>query len=717
MGTVDRPVNVGLLGTGYIADWHAKALRSVHGTRLAAVCDRDTARVQAFAARHGAARFHTSLSAMLSEGGLDVIHVLLPPELHAQTAAEVIDAGLHVLLEKPMATSVFACANLIEQARSKRVKIGVSHNFLFAPIYEKLKADVKAGRLGRPDEITVTWNKGLDQLQTGPFDLWMFREPQNIMLEVGSHSVAHMLDLVGPAELTAVHATNPLDLPGGARFFRRWHIEAGQPHTGVTLNFSFASGFSEHSIHIRGSLASATADFERNTYVLHRHTPFGLDFDRHQMVVSEASAFKRQARHTFAQVALEKLRPSLGNPYGQSIARALQSFYAHLADLTDARLSPELGRDVIRTCVEIGPSAGVEASRLTPPASLACSTPNTVALEAKACPQILILGATGFIGQELARQLIASAHSIRVLVRNPSRLPPELRNGAVDIVVGDLSRNTDLAAALTGIRCVYHLARSHVKTWEEYAEHEVEATGRVAEAALAAKVERLIYTGTIDSYYAGAKAGTITENTPLDPHIDRRNYYARAKALSEQNLMSLHRQRGLPVVIFRPGIVIGQGGSPLHWGIGMWSWNAVCQVWGEGHNPLPLVLVEDVAQALVSALDVAGIMGESFNLVADSRLSALDYLDALEECTGSEFQKTPTPPWKFYVVDVMKWIVKRAIRHSDRRRPSYRDWETRTQRAHYDCSKARKLLNWNPTGAQAEIIRRGIQLPAQKQLA
>ena len=88
MGTVDRPLNVGFLGTGYIADWHAKALRSVHGTRLAAVCDRDEARVRAFAARHGVARVYTSLSAMLSEGGLDVIHVLLPPELHAQTAAE-----------------------------------------------------------------------------------------------------------------------------------------------------------------------------------------------------------------------------------------------------------------------------------------------------------------------------------------------------------------------------------------------------------------------------------------------------------------------------------------------------------------------------------------------------------------------------------------------------------------------------------------------------
>ena len=178
-----------------------------------------------------------------------------------------------------------------------------------------------------------------------------------------------------------------------------------------------------------------------------------------------------------------------------------------------------------------------------------------------------------------------------------------------------------------GSDCVYHLARPNVKTWEEWTEHEIEATRRVAEACLAAKVGRLIYTGTIDSYYAGARAGTITEETPLDPHIDWRNYYARAKALSEQAVMELHRERGLPVVIFRPGIVIGRGGSPLHWGIGMWSFDAVCQLWGRGRSPLPLVLVEDVASALVAALDAPGIEGESFNLVAESELTARDYLD------------------------------------------------------------------------------------------
>jgi nucleoside-diphosphate-sugar epimerase/predicted dehydrogenase len=716
-GSTKQRRAIGFLGAGYIADWHASALRTVQGASLAAVCDRDEDRAHAFAARHGIARVYTSLGAMLLESQLDAVHVLLPAELHAQAAGEIIDAGSDVLLEKPMAIAAEECERLIEHARSAGVKLGVSHNFLFTPIYERLRQDLAAGRLGRPDEITITWNKGLDQLLSGPFNLWMLREPQNILLEVGSHSVAHMLDLVGPAEVLAVQATNPLDLPGGARFFRRWRVEAGPASVGVTLSFSFAAGFSEHLIHVRGRVAAATVDFERNTYLLHRHTPTGLDFDRHHMTVSEAKALKGQARRTLGRAIYSKLRPTPGSPYGQSIARAMQSFYADSGDSIDARLSPELGRDVVRICVEIGQAmAVVHATR---PALGADGTapeangtaPRPVPSRSGARPEILVLGATGFIGQELARQLLDAGHSIRVLVRNPGRLPVDLKGPRVDVVVGDLSKGSGLAAALEGARCVYHLARPNVKTWEEWIEHETGATRRVAEACLAAKVGRLVYTGTIDPYYAGTKGATITEKTPLDPHIAWRNYYARAKALSEQALMELHRDKGLPVVIFRPGIVIGRGGSPLHWGVGMWSFEAVCQIWGRGCTPLPLVLVDDVASGLVAALDTPGIEGESFNLVAESDLTALDYLAALETCAGVEFQKIPTPLWKFYLADVAKWLVKRAIRHPDRRRPSYRDWNSRAQRAHYDCSKARKVLGWKPTDTRDEIIRRGIQGP------
>jgi nucleoside-diphosphate-sugar epimerase len=237
------------------------------------------------------------------------------------------------------------------------------------------------------------------------------------------------------------------------------------------------------------------------------------------------------------------------------------------------------------------------------------------------------------------------------------------------------------------------LARANVKTWDEFTEQDIEVTPHIAETCLCSRVGRLIYTGTIDSYYAGAKAGAITETTPLDPYIAWRNLYARAKAVSENLPMASHRERGLLVIVFRPGIVIGRGGSPFHWGIGTWSWNAVCHIWGQDRNPLAFVLVEDVAQALVAAVDVAEIEGESFNLVAETDLTAFDYLKALEEHAGVLFQKFPTPPWEFYAVDLVKWAVKQMVRHPDKRRPSYRDWVSRTQRAHYDCTKARRLLN------------------------
>ena len=442
MATTKQRLAVGFLGAGYIADWHAAALRTVPEVGLAAVCDRDEVRARAFATRYNIARVYQSLDSLLSDGHVDAIHVLVPPELHAQAAGQIIDAGVDVLLEKPMAIAAEECEGLIELALSKGVKLGIGHNFLFAPIYDRLKQDLAAGRLGQPDAVTITWNKVLGQLRSGPFNLWMLREPGNIILEVGSHSVAHMLDLVGPVKIIDVQASNALDLPGGARFFRRWRIEAGHGAIGVTLNFSFAPGFSEHTIHIRGSLAAATLDFERNTYVLHRHTAASLDFDRYHMLIAEAKSLKSQARGTLVRTIYSKLRPMGGSPYGQSIARAMQSFYANPGSSIDARLSPELGRDVVRTCLAI--CQGVtSADTATYQASGERNVSATV--RSSAHPEILVLGATGFIGQELARQLLDRGHSIRMLVRNPGRLPADLKDSHADIFVGDLSQNSVLA--------------------------------------------------------------------------------------------------------------------------------------------------------------------------------------------------------------------------------------------------------------------------------
>jgi predicted dehydrogenase/nucleoside-diphosphate-sugar epimerase len=706
-----RTQRVALLGAGYIADWHALALQSVHGAELVAVCDRFVAKAEALAHKFGVPKVYASLEEMLAVQKLDAVHVLTPPDRHFESARALLEAGIDVFLEKPMCAVAADCDALVELAHARGLKLGVGHNFLFAEVYEQLRRDVRAGVLGLIDDVVITWHKPLPQAQHGPFETWMLRDPRNIMIEVGSHSVAHMLDLVGDPDELEVRASNPIELPTGNPFYRRWQVLGSRGRTAIELRFSFVPGFSEYTIHVRGSLAAATVDFERNTYTLDEHRPSDPDFENHGMLSRRAKSLKQQARRTLGDYIKSKLKlEKRGNPYGASIARAMDAFYsAGPLDERglDTRLDGRLGARVIELCVRLGNEANLPHQ--PPPA------PSSEIVEPSSKAKILVLGGTGFIGRELLRQLIESGHTVRALVRSSAAIPLELRNsGKLERVSGDLANKQDLLRAMDGVQYVVHLARANVKTWAEYHQFEMEATSRVAECALASGVKRLVYTGTIDSYYAGAAAGAITERTPLDPSIARRNLYARAKAASEEILVRMFKEQGLPLVIVRPGIVIGRGGSPFHWGIGMWWSEAVCQIWGRGTNKLGLVLVEDVAAGLVAAMETPGIEGQSFNLVGDPLLTAQEYLDALDQSAGIKIQRHATPISRFYLIDMMKWVVKVAVRHSERRMPSYRDWESRTGKAIFDCSLAKAVLGWKPETDRDEMIRKGIEEPVRE---
>jgi predicted dehydrogenase/nucleoside-diphosphate-sugar epimerase len=696
---------VALLGAGYIADWHAQALRSVAGVNLVAVCDSSLSRAQALSEKFGIERIYSSLEAMLGAEELDAVHVLLPPDRHFGAAKTLLEAGVDLLLEKPMCDRAADCRALAALAAERGMRLGVGHNFLFSEPYERLRNDLKSGRLGRIDDVIVTWHRPLPQIVHGPFDTWMLRDPRDILVEVGSHSVAHMLDLVGEPEEVEVHGSNSVELPTGVRFYRRWRVNATKGQTAVELRFSFVPGFAEYTIHVRGSLAAATVDFERNTYTLHEHRPSDPDFENYAMVVREAKSLKRQARRTLRNYVESKLKlRARGNPYGESIARAMDAFYDLRGLPLDSRIDGSTGATVIRLCEAMGALADL------PMEDLGRKTA-TVAVRAAETPRVLVLGGTGFIGKELVRQLNASGQAVRLLVRSAAAIPEKLRTPELEWQVGDLANRDDLLTAMQGVDCVFHLARANVKSWADYERLEIEATRRTAECAVEAGVKRFIYTGTIDSYYGGWGAGTITEQTPLDPRIERRNLYARAKAASEEILMRMHRERGLPLVIIRPGVVIGRGGSPFHWGVGMWWHDAVCQIWGEGTNKLPLVLVEDVARGLIAAMETQDIEGRSFNLIGDPCLSAQEYLDELDRAGGIRIQRHATPIVKFYLLDMMKWMVKVAVRHPERRMPSYRDWESRTGRAVYDCTAAKTTLGWQPVSDRDELIGRGIAEP------
>jgi predicted dehydrogenase/nucleoside-diphosphate-sugar epimerase len=699
---------VAFLGTGYIADWHAQAIRKVAGVELVAVCDRILPKAEALAAKFGVAKTYGSLEAMLAEEKLDAVHVLLPPNLHFEAARAILEAGVEVFLEKPMCDRAADCDELVRLAAERGLRLGVGHNFLFSKQYEQLRHDVRSGVLGKIDHVTITWHRPLPPTQFGPFDIWMLRDPRNILLEIGSHSAAHLLDLVGEPETMHVHPSNPMDLPTGRKFYRRWQVNAFKGPTAVELRFSFVPGFAEYSIHVRGSLASGTVDFERSTYTRYQHAPKDPDFDVAGMVTGQAKSLRRQARQTLLHYFRSKIdMGARGTPYGATIVRAMDAFYVPAGVPLDARVDGRTGAKVIRLCEEMGALANL-------PAETPAVKPAPAAAKTGPAPRVLILGGTGFIGKELVRQLVASGQSVRLLVRSTGNLPRNLRVPEVECQVGDLLNRDDVRKAMEGVDSVIHLARSNVKSWADYEKYDVGVTRQLAECALQAGVKRFLYTGTIASYYQGAGAGTITEATPLDQGIARGNAYARAKTESEQLLLKMHREQGLPLVILRPGVVIGRGGSPFHWGVGMWWNDAICQTWGDGRNKLPLVLVEDVAAGLILATEKPGIEGQSFNLVGDPLLSAREYLDELDRSGGFKIQRFYTPISRFYAIDLMKWAVKAAMRFPELRRPRYRDWESRTLVAPFDCSVTKATLNWQPVSDRSELVRQGIEAPVNE---
>ncbi|HKE00620.1 MAG TPA: Gfo/Idh/MocA family oxidoreductase, partial [Planctomycetota bacterium] len=146
------------MGTGAIAVSHAEALAQIAEARVAVVCDRDRSKAEAFARRFGIAAACASLDELLARERPDAAHVLVPPHLHAEVAAPLLEAGVHVLLEKPMVLTTEDGRRLLESARRGGARLGVNHNFTFVPLFRRLLEDVDAGRIGRVQHVVSFQN-------------------------------------------------------------------------------------------------------------------------------------------------------------------------------------------------------------------------------------------------------------------------------------------------------------------------------------------------------------------------------------------------------------------------------------------------------------------------------------------------------------------------------------------------------------------------------
>lgn len=693
-------VKVGLLGAGYIFDSHASALAALPAVELHAVCDNSRARAQQAAAKFdipcvlGASR-------ELAASDCDVVHILLPPALHVDAALEMVEAGKSVFLEKPMGLDSAACAALCKRAAEKGVTVGVGHNFLFSRSYEDLRRVVKSGELGAIDHLAVNWHFALSNLQFGPHDSWMLSAPANLMFEVGSHLAAFIVDLVGFPQIATAVVGNPVALPGAQTVYRQWSAVGRTAAATALLSISITPGHADRILRVRGRGGSAQLDFGRDIGWRELAVTDNPIFDSHRTAEAAGRALSYQAWHDRirrVKAALAK-RPD-ANPFEESVFRSIAAFYANGVDHVDPRHDAAFATQVVRLCEAVTTAAGVgEPSRT----SISVPLP-----QASNKPTVLVVGGTGFIGRRLVARLASSGHGVRVLTRNARAAAMELHDLPVELFAGSHGDPECVRRALEGIETVYHLAKCEGKRWHDYVVGDIEPTRVLAEGALAAGVTRFIYTGTIASYASDRSHQQINNETPLDPAIGRRGLYARSKAACEQLLQRMWREKGLPLVIMRPAIVIGVGAPPWHPGVGRFASETRVDYWGTGGNLLPLVLVEDVADALVRGMEAPGIEGQTFLLTSPPMMTARDYVAALSKRMDARIDARPRAAWRNWMSELVKELAKNAIRHPNRRWPTLHDWRCNSHSSRYDSGMTEEKLDWHPVRDKEAMVARGI---------
>ncbi|MBM7503912.1 Gfo/Idh/MocA family protein [Agromyces aurantiacus] len=144
------PLRAAIVGTGAIADAHARAIGATADAELVAVVDRDPARAQAFADRWGGPAVADSLDALFAAGGIDVLHVCTPPGVHAEQAIAALDAGAHVICEKPAALSLDELDAMAQAASRNDRRLAVVFQQRTGTAAAHVRALLGSGALGRP---------------------------------------------------------------------------------------------------------------------------------------------------------------------------------------------------------------------------------------------------------------------------------------------------------------------------------------------------------------------------------------------------------------------------------------------------------------------------------------------------------------------------------------------------------------------------------------
>lgn len=303
-------------------------------------------------------------------------------------------------------------------------------------------------------------------------------------------------------------------------------------------------------------------------------------------------------------------------------------------------------------------------------------------------PAVLVTGATGFLGASLLARLLSRAPRVRVLVRSPAKAEA-MANAGAEVVVGEITDRSAIAAAVDGVGVVFHLAgrllRPDVSASEYHRTHVEGTTVLLAACKRSPGVSRFVHCSTTGVLGAtgGRPAG---EDAPMRPT----NVYEATKAKAELAVREAIAE-GFPAAIARPGLVYGPGDLHL-----LPFFHAVLRHRFRpiGSRPVWLhpIYIDDLTEGLLRCGYHSDAAGQCFHLAGREPASLAELAAAIARAGGTRLPDGCVPPVAARLLAILGDALPARLRRSAPLTRSRLDFLTHSRI--YDVTRAKRMLDF-----------------------
>jgi nucleoside-diphosphate-sugar epimerase/predicted dehydrogenase len=576
---------------------------------------------------------------------------------------------MHVLVEKPLASSLEDCAAIAAAAAERNVSVCVDHSLLFDPEIVRARRIVRSGALGRVIGVDIIRSSEYPPFAGGSLPAH-YADAGEPFRDLGVHALYLVREFLG--EIRGAAATHHCLGGDPLLAFDEWCCTVDCDRGVANIRLSWNARPLQSILLIHGTRGMLRVDLFHMFLSMRR----------------ERSLPKAAVR--IINTVTDSLRPLLEMPLNTlkfmtgrrrqyaGIHGLVCDFYSRLGRGEPPAVSVADATAVVRWTEQVARKAQADFIHWNDrhPVAARCD--------------VLVTGGGGKLGGVIVSRLAARGLRVRVLSRRP---PQSSAAPNVEYVVGDLGDALTVDRAVRGAKSVVHAGATMAGNWDRFRGGTIVGTGNLLESMARAGAGRLVHISSLSVLdWAGSDRGDpVDENTADEPRPALRGGYTRSKLEAEHLVRAAAAAGRVDAVILRPGQIFG-GPAPI-------LTPAVCRlvgplnlVLGDGRLRLPLVHIDDVVTAIEAALVAEIPSGTVIHLVDPGRHTQ-------NEVIGLYASGRPTLRIPRTVVFGLGWLSEKLLGLLGRESPfSVYRLRSALPRLEFQSERARELLGWHPCG-------------------